>query len=324
MISNYILLTLVGGIAISFLVADPPNRIHPVSWLGKLVSYFIPKLKHKSSLKKERLKGIVFTLTLTFGISVVSYYFSVALYKIFGIFALLIYSLLVLKFTMAILTLERHVNAVTNALQEKNLIDARKKLSYVVGRKTEPLDREHIISATIESIGESLVDGIGSPLFYYSLFGPSGAIAYRIINTLDSMIGYTDKYHYEIGWMAAKLDTISNYLPARLCGLLLVVSAKIVGADWKNSILVMRMDHNNTPSRNGGYPMSALAGALRVRLEKVGFYVLGANIEPLSIEKCNNAVRMVKLSVILFLVFISIPMVLLLSLIGWWDTLYGF
>jgi adenosylcobinamide-phosphate synthase len=138
------------------------------------------------------------------------------------------------------------------------------------------------------------------------------------------MIGYTDKYHYEIGWIAAKLDTISNYLPARLCGVLLVVSSKIVGADWKNSILVMRMDHNNTPSRNGGYPMSALAGALRVRLEKVGFYGLGINIEPLSIEKCSNALTMVKLSVILFFVFVSIPMVLLLSLMGWWDILYGF
>ena len=324
MISNYILLTLVGGTALSFLVADPPNRIHPVSWLGKLVSYFIPKLKHKSSLKKERLKGIVFTLTLAFGISVTSYYFSVALYELFGIFALLIYSFLVLKFTTAILTLERHVNEITIALREGNLIDARKKLSYIVGRKTEFLDREHIISATIESIGESLVDGIASPLFYYSLFGPSGAIAYRIINTLDSMIGYTDRYHYEIGWMAAKLDTISNYLPARLCGLLLVVSSKIVGADWKNSISVMHMDHNNTQSRNGGYPMSALAGALRVKLEKVGFYELGENIEPLSIEKCNNALKMVKVSVFLLLIFISIPMVLLLSLIGWWDILYGF
>ncbi|HEY7227986.1 MAG TPA: cobalamin biosynthesis protein [Nitrososphaeraceae archaeon] len=318
------MLTLVGGIALSFLLVDPPNRIHPVSWLGKLVSFFIPKLKHKSSLKQERLKGIIFTLTLTFGISVTSYYFSIALYKLFGIFALLIYSLLVLKLTMAILTLERHVRAVTYALDEENLIDARKKLSYIVGRRTEALDREHIISATIESIGESLVDGMCSPLFYYSLFGPPGAIAYRIINTLDSMIGYTDKYHYEIGWIAAKLDTISNYLPARLCGVLLVVSSKIVGADWKNSILVMRMDHNNTPSRNGGYPMSALAGALRVRLEKVGFYGLGINIEPLSIEKCSNALTMVKLSVILFFVFVSIPMVLLLSLMGWWDILYGF
>lgn len=323
MISEFILLTLAGGIALSFLLVDPPNRIHPVSWFGKLVSYFIPKLKHKSSPKEEKLKGIIFALILTFGISVVSYYFSITLYKLFGIVALLIFSLLVLKFTMAILTLEKHISAVIYALEEKNLIDARKNLSFIVGRKTDTLDREHIISATIESIGESLVDGIGSVLFYYSLFGPPGAIAYRIINTLDSMIGYTDKYHYDIGWMAAKLDTISNYVPARLCALLLVISSKIVGADWKNSILIMRKDHKNTPSLNGGYPMSALAGALRVRLEKVGYYELGINIEPLSIEKCKNALNMVKLSVILFFVIVSLPMVLLLSFLGWWDILYG-
>jgi len=323
MISEFILLTLAGGIALSFLLVDPPNRFHPVSWFGKLVSYFTPKLKHKSSPKEQKLKGIIFALILTFGISVVSYYFSITLYKLFGMVALLIFSLLVLKFTMAILTLEKHISAVIYALEEKNLIDARKNLSFIVGRKTDTLDREHIISATIESIGESLVDGIGSVLFYYSLFGPPGAIAYRIINTLDSMIGYTDKYHYDIGWMAAKLDTISNYVPARLCALLLVISSKIVGADWKNSILIMRKDHNNTPSLNGGYPMSALAGALRVRLEKVGYYELGINIEPLSIKKCKNALNMVKLSVILFFVIVSIPMVLLLSFLGWWDILYG-
>jgi adenosylcobinamide-phosphate synthase len=323
MISEFILLTLAGGIALSFLLVDPPNRIHPVAWFGKLVSYFIPKLKHKSSPKEEKLKGIIFALILTFGISVVSYYFSITIYKLFGIVALLIFSLLVLKFTMAILTLEKHISAVIYALEEKNLIDARKNLSFIVGRKTDTLDREHIISATIESIGESLVDGIGSVLFYYSLFGPPGAIAFRIINTLDSMIGYTDKYHYDIGWMAAKLDTISNYVPARLCALLLVISSKIVGADWKNSILIMRKDHKNTPSLNAGYPMSALAGALRVRLEKVGYYELGINIEALSIEKCKNALNMVKLSVILFIVIVSLPMVLLLSFLGWWDILYG-
>lgn len=323
MISEFILLTLAGGIALSFLLVDPPNRIHPVSWLGKIVSYFIPKLKHKSSPKEEKLKGMIFALILAFGFSVTSYYFSITLYKLFGLVALLIFSLLVLKFTMPILTLEKHISAIIYALEEKNLIDARKNLSFIVGRKTDTLDRDHIISATIESIGESLVDGIGSILFYYSLFGPPGAIAYRIINTLDSMIGYTDKYHHDIGWMAAKLDTISNYVPARLCALLLVISSKIVGADWKNSILIMREDHNNTPSVNGGYPMSALAGALRVRLEKVGYYELGKNIEPLSIKKCKNALSMVKLSVILFFIIVSIPMVLLLSFLGWWDILYG-
>jgi len=322
MISEFILLTLIGGIALSFFLVDPPNRFHPVSWFGKFVIYFIPKLKHKFSPKYEKLNGIIFTLSLVIGISVASYYFSIILYKLYGIFVLLIYSLLVLKFTMPILTLEKHVCAVIFALEEKNLADARKRLSFIVGRKTDTLDREHIISATIESIGESMVDGIGSVLFYYSLFGPPGAIAYRIINTLDSMIGYTDKYHYNIGWMAAKLDTISNFIPARLCALLLVISSKITGADWKNSIMIMRKDHKNTPSLNGGYPMSVLAGALRVRLEKVGHYGLGINIEPLSIEKCKNALTMVKIAVILFFIIISLPLVLILSLLGWWNILY--
>ncbi|TLX68386.1 MAG: cobalamin biosynthesis protein [Thaumarchaeota archaeon] len=319
--SEFILLTLVGGITLSFLLVDPPNRFHPVSWLGKLVVFIIPKLKHKVNPKYEKIKGVIFTLILTIGISMASYYLSVVLYKS-GIFPFLIYSILVLKFTMAILTLEKHVCAIICALEAKNLISARKNLSLIVGRKTDTLDREHIISATIESIGESLVDGIGSVLFYYSLFGPSGAIAFRIINTLDSMIGYTDKYYHNMGWMAAKLDTILNIIPARICALLLVVSSKIVGADWKNSILIMRRDHHNTPSLNGGYPMSALAGALRVKLEKVGQYELGTNIEPLSIEKCRNALTIVKLVVILFFIIISLPLVLLLSLLGWWNILY--
>jgi len=321
--SEFILLTLAAGTALSFLFVDPPNKIHPVSWFGKLVSYFIPELKGNNP-KREKLNGIIFSLTLAIGISVGSYYFSSLIYKLFGIFALIIFSILVLKFTMAILTLERHVQAIIFKLEEKNLEGARKNLSLIVGRETDTLDREHILSATIESIGENMVDGIGSVLFYYSLFGPPGAIAFRIINTLDSMIGYTDSYHKHIGWMAAKLDTISNYLPARVCALLLIISSKLVGGDWKYSMMIMRKDHKNTPSVNGGYPMSALAGALKVRLEKVGYYELGINIEPLSIQKCKNALTMVKLSVLLFFIMISLPMVVFLCYIGWWDFLYGF
>jgi adenosylcobinamide-phosphate synthase len=319
--SEFILLSLVGGIALCFTLNDPPNRIHPISWLGKLISRIIPRLKSIHP-NQEKFVGVLFTLLLTISLTMISYYFSIILYKLFGIVALLIYSLLVLKFTMAILTLETHVNAIIRAIEEKNLIKARKNLSQIVGRNTETLDRIHILSATIESIGESLVDGIGSILFYFSIFGPAGAIAYRIINTLDSMIGYTDSYHYHIGWMAAKLDTLSNYIPARLCAVMLVLSSRIVGGDWKNSVLIMRKDHNNTPSLNGGYPMSALAGALKVKLEKIGYYELGTSIEPLSIEKCKNALTMVKVSVILFFILVSVPTVLFLSILGWWNILY--
>lgn len=319
--SEYILLSLVGGIALCFALNDPPNRIHPISWLGKLISKIIPRLKDTNP-NQEKLMGVFFTLSLTIGITMISYFFSIILYKLFGIVALLIYSILVLKFTMAILTLETHVNGIIQAIEENNLIKARKNLSLIVGRNTETLDRTHILSATIESIGESMVDGIGSILFYFSIFGPAGAIAYRIINTLDSMIGYTDTYHYHIGWMAAKLDTLSNYIPARLCAVMLVLSSKMVGGDWKNSVFIMRKDHNNTPSLNGGYPMSALAGALKVKLEKIGYYELGTSIEPLSVKKCKNALTMVKVSVILFFFLVCAPIVVFLSILGWWNILY--
>jgi adenosylcobinamide-phosphate synthase len=320
--SEFILLSIVGGIVLCFTFNDPPNRIHPISWLGKLISRIIPSLKATNS-HQEQLMGSFFTLSLTIGLAMMSYYFSIILYKLFGVLVLLIYSILVIKFTMAILTLESHVNAIIQAIEGNNLKKARENLSLIVGRNTETLDRPHILSATIESIGESMVDGIGSILFYFSIFGPAGAIAYRIINTLDSMIGYTDIYHYHIGWMAAKLDTLSNYVPARLCAVMLILSSKFVGGDWKNSVLIMRKDHNNTPSLNGGYPMSALAGALKVKLEKIGYYELGNSIEPLSIEKCKNALTMVKVSVMLFFILVSLPIVLFLSILGWWNVLYG-
>jgi adenosylcobinamide-phosphate synthase len=319
--SEYILLSLVGGIALCFVLNDPPNRIHPISWLGKIISSIVPLLKRRNP-NQEKFMGVIFTLFLTVALTMISYYFSIVLYDLFGIVALLVFSILVLKFTMAILTLETHVNSIIQAIEQKDLIKARKNLSLIVGRNTETLDRTHILSATIESIGESMVDGIGSIIFYFSIFGPAGAIAYRIINTLDSMIGYTDSYHYHIGWMAAKLDTLSNYIPARLCAVMLIFSSKMVGGDWKNSMLIMRKDHNNTPSLNGGYPMSALAGALKVKLEKIGYYEMGTSIEPLSIEKCRNALTMAKVSVILFFILVSIPIVLFLSIVGWWKILY--
>ena len=161
-------------------------------------------------------------------------------------------------------------------------------------------------------------------MFFYSLFGPGGALAYRIINTLDSMVGYKDEYNKNIGWMSAKLDTISNYVPARITSFLMVISSQLLGEDWKNSIEILRRDHNKTRSLNAGYPMATIAGALRIKLEKVGHYSLGENHEPLSIAKCKKAISIMKLTTILFSLCLSIPMLLILNLAGWWKLLFGF
>ena len=109
----------------------------------------------------------------------------------------------------------------------------------------------------------------------YALFGVTGAIAFRAINTLDGMVGFKDKEHINTGWFSANLDTVVNYIPTRFTALLMIVAAAILGKDAKNAWKIARRDHAKTPSRNHGWPMAAMAGALKVQLEKPGQYVLG-------------------------------------------------
>jgi adenosylcobinamide-phosphate synthase len=193
----------------------------------------------------------------------------------------------------------------------------------IVRRNTDDLDEQHILSATIECVSESTVDGITGPIFYYSLLGPGGAFAYRTINTLDSMVGYKDDYYKNIGWMSARLDTISNYIPARITAFLMVVSAKMLGADWKNSLQMLHRDHDKTFSPNAGYPMATMAGALRVRLEKIGHYALGDGQELATLEKCKTAISIMKLTMLLFCLVFSVPVMSILYLAGWWRLLLG-
>lgn len=201
--------------------------------------------------------------------------------------------------------------------------EARYNLSMIVRRDTTTLDEEYIQSATIECISESTVDGIISPLFFYSILGPVGCIAFRVVNTLDSMLGYTDPYYKEIGWMSAKLDTIFNFLPARITGLLMVVSACMVQADWRNSMAILVRDHHKTTSINAGYPMSSMAGALRVKLEKMGSYALGEGTEMITVDKCMMAIKIMKITSMLFCLVFSLPLILVLSHIGWWNLIFG-
>lgn len=321
--SLFLLFSLSAGVALCFTVGDPSNKFHPVAWLGKFVNFFILRLKSNNS-KIEKLNGTIFLVALTTVICICSQIFSVYIYSFFGIVGIAIYGLIVVKSTVAILTLEKHAYTVILSLEKNDLQGAREYLSLIVSRNTGSLDLQHVMSGTVESIGESIVDGIISPLFYFSFLGPIGAIGYRIVNTLDSMIGYKNRYYINIGWMSAKADTILNFIPARLSAILMILSAIIIGADWKNSIHVLSIDHAKTCSINAGYPMSAMAGALRVKLEKINDYTLGTELEKLSVDKCRTAVKIMRVTALLFYILVSLPVVLLLSMIGWWNIVFGF
>lgn len=320
----YLFFPLTIGVALCFMVADPSNRFHPVAWLGKFIGTFVRKLKKSNNSKNEKLNGALFTISLTAGICILSQLFSHYVYSFFGVIGFALYAIIVVKSTVAILTMEKHASTIILALQENDIERARENLSYIVSRNTTNLDIQHVLSGTIESVSESIVDAIVSPLFYYSFFGPAGAIGYRIINTMDSMIGYKDRYYLNIGWMSAKADTILNFIPARLSAILMILSARIIGADWRNSIDVLSTDHSKTSSINAGYPMSTMAGALRVKLEKIDEYTLGRELEQLTIDKCKIAIKIMRGTALIFCILISFPVIVALSLIGWWNLVFGF
>lgn len=314
---------LVVGIAIffDFVFGDPQNKYHPTAWIGMLIAKLVPVIKNKDSIM-EKLGGIIvvvltsstvilFILGFEYGISLITIdYVSIIISVIIGG--------LLLKTTIAIRGMENHAKAVLTSLDDENLEMARTNLSMIVKRDTKNLDKNHIISGVLESISENTVDGVTGPLFYFALFGLPGAFVYRVINTADSMIGYKTNIFKNIGWFTALCDTILNYIPSRLTGLIMIMSAAILQNNWKDSYRIMIRDGKKTESPNAGYPMAALAGALETKFEKINHYNLGDGTTVLTNKQVHSAIKIMKLTSILFVGMVSIPIIFLLMIAGWW------
>jgi adenosylcobinamide-phosphate synthase len=317
-----IIIILLISITMDLILGDPNNKIHPVAWLGKYINYFILKIKCQEKENHEKKIGIIFTVTTIIFFTILIHVILIWLYNI-NIILMMVLSIFILYSVIAIKGIEKHINSITIALYNNDIENARKNLSMIVSRNTKDLDEEHILSGAIESIADSIVDGILSPLFYFSIFGSTGAFIFRVINTLDSMIGYKEKYYEKIGWMAAKADTYANYIPARTTAVLMIFAVIIAKADWKNSINIFKKERNHTISINSGHPISVLAGALRVRLEKLDHYTIGEPIEKISIEKCKMAIKIMKITIFVFCLIIIIPLIFILDTLNWWNILFG-
>ena len=316
------------SIFLDFVFGDPKNKYHPTVWIGKLIGKFVPYARSSNSLI-EKINGIVLLVSIVTIVLIPVILFSSVLQYVenldsSGLYKILVISLsiisvgILLKTTIAIRGMEIHASKIMRALSKNDLDDARAKLSLIVKRNTKKLDRQHIISATLESISENIVDGITGPLFYFSIFGLAGAFVYRTVNTADSMIGYKTEMFRNIGWFSANSDKFLNFLPSRLTSLIMVLSCVILKEDWKNSIHVMKRDGSKTDSPNAGYPMATLAGALGIRFEKIEHYVLGDGNSEMNEKHFKSAISIMKITTILFVIIFTIPMILLLSALGWW------
>ncbi|GAB4307672.1 MAG: adenosylcobinamide-phosphate synthase CbiB [Methanobacteriaceae archaeon] len=269
--------------------------------MGNLIDYFKTLLSFNNEVN-NKWSGVLLTLS-TLIIFILITYIILELSKI-NFFIYLIIASIILSSTFSIKFLITSIIGVRDNL-ESDINEARNSIAQLVSRDTSNLTQEEIISAAIETLTENITDSVIAPLFYSFFASVLGGVFYRVVNTLDAMVGYKDPENIEIGWFPAKFDDILNYAPARITGILIIFSAFILQKDWKNAYKIMKRDAINTPSPNSGHSMAAAAGALNVKLIKKGVYELGDDIETLEIETISEAILLSETTITLFVIFSS-------------------
>ena len=309
------------ALILDLMLGDPKNKFHPTSWIGILIAKLVPFTKNQTP-NLEKISGTILVVVVSLFVGTLLALLNIGIQNItiepYAIIISVIVGVLLLKSTIAIRGMEKHAMAVMDSIEKNDLDSARTNLSMIVKRNTKNLDKNHLLSGTLESISENTVDGITGPLFYFAFFGILGAFIYRVINTFDSMIGYKTNLFRNVGWFAANCDKALNYLPSRITSFLMIIGAMILGNDWKKSYHIMKRDARNTESPNAGYPMAALAGALGTRFEKIDHYSVGEGDIELSKSHLKSAIALMKITSILFCGIFTIPVIIILSYFGWW------
>ena len=309
----YVLSIIVISVIIDMIIGEVPDRIHPVIFMGNLIT------KLKDSLPPTKFSGLLIVLTTTFTFAAITLIILMITAMINTLLFIIIASI-ILSTTFSINYLIQTVKGIQKDLKE-DINKARKSMSYLVSRNTEELTESRITSAAIETLTENITDSVVSPLFYTGIFGllPYGiitsivvAVIYRASNTMDAMLGYKTKQLAQIGYVPANLDDILNYIPARITGLYVVLAAFILRYDYRQSFDVMKKYATKTPSPNSGYSMSAAAGALNITLVKEGVYELGYGKDELTSDKITEAISLTKVTSLLFILTIVFIYIILI------------
>jgi adenosylcobinamide-phosphate synthase len=274
---------------IDLLFGDPPNQFHPVAWMGTLLSRMkVMFYKPRQSPQNQFISGLITSISGGIIVGGIGSWLENKSNKLPAIPAGLLQAV-VLKSTFTYRGLDRAAGEVQNSLEKKNIDQARKSLSHhLVSRDTSSLTESEISAAAIESVAENVSDSLIAPLFFYTIGGLPLALIYRLVNTADAMFGYKDQTHYWFGKFPARLDDLLNILPARISGHLISLASSRTGRT-KQAFITMHRDAGQTDSPNAGWPMSAMAGGLGVRLEKKDHYILGSEYPDAAPEKLRQS-----------------------------------
>ena len=301
------------GYIIDLIIGDPYSFPHPVIYIGKLIKCLENNIR-KIFKKEKYLKFAGFILWfITVGLTYVLTYLIIKLSK-FNLITFLIVNSFIIYTTLATKCLKDEAIKIYNILKSGDIYESRKQLSYIVGRDTSSLNEAEIIRATVETVAENTVDGIISPMFYAFIGGAPLAMAYKAINTLDSMVGYKNDKYINLGFASAKIDDIANYIPARICIIFMTIASLILRFNYKNCFKISIRDRKNHKSPNCAYPEGAVAGALGIQLGGTNIYfgkpvykpTIGDKYREIEIEDIKKTNKIMYLSSILSLIIFTL------------------
>lgn len=269
---QYHIIALILGVTLDLIIGDPYNFPHPIKLIGWLIGksdhlFMDKRIEKERSKPKERLLGLMMVLIVVLITGVVSLTLVLGAYLI-NPYAGMVVEIILTCYVMAGKSLKKESMKVYYALRGKSLEEARYAVSMIVGRDTDCLNREGVTKAAVETVAENTSDGVIAPLIYLAIGGPVLGLIYKSINTMDSMVGYHNDRYENFGMVAAKLDDIVNFIPARISALTMILTAFILNKDFdgKGAFRIFKRDRYNHKSPNSAQTESVCAGALGVRL----------------------------------------------------------
>ena len=291
------------GFILDLIIGDPEGWTHPVIWIGRYISFLEKKLRRRGgNLRRSAVLLTASTVAISMAVCA-AVLFALTL---LGKPALFIGMCIISWWTLSCKCLAKEGKGVAQALAI-SLERGRKQVGRIVGRDTSCLSEGEIIKATVETIAENTTDGVIAPMLYLILGGPVLAMGFKAASTLDSMVGYLDEKYRDIGWSSAKLDDLLNWVPARITGALMCVSAFLCRLDGRNALRIMKRDHGNHLSPNCAWSEAAAAGALHVQLGGTHMYfgkpiekpAIGDDDFPIAISDIRKTCRLMYLSAII-------------------------
>ncbi|MBU5312440.1 adenosylcobinamide-phosphate synthase CbiB [Tissierella carlieri] len=309
------LISIILAVIIDFIIGDPYSFPHPVKLMGRMIA-FEEKLARKIARSKKGLKFAGFIIVIiNISLGFITPYLLLKLIKEYKVLYIIVNTYLIYT-CIAARCLHYEAMKVSKAL-DIGIEEARIRLSYIVGRETKNLSEQEIIRATVETVAENTSDGVIAPLFYIILFGASGGLAYKFINTMDSMLGYMNDKYIDLGYFPAKVDDIFNYIPSRITGILMCLGS-LGRFHIKNGFKIMIRDKKNHKSPNCAYPEGAVAGLLDIQLGGNNYYhgklvekpTIGDKVEEIRKIDIKNTIEiMYRSEVLLLIIHIVIQLV---------------